>query len=109
MISRISERQGQAQNPGQTDELEAEIMAHLKRMDAEIGAAGDCRHDGTSAIGGDPRCLREEAAYSPTCPRGPSPLGVRRSPATGRADSVQAPDRGLGSMAAGRRRERAIV
>lgn len=37
MMSRISERQGQAQKPGQTDEeLEAEIMARLKRMDAEI-------------------------------------------------------------------------
>lgn len=37
MMSRISERQGQAQKPGRSDEeLEAEIMARLKRMDAEI-------------------------------------------------------------------------
>ena len=37
MMSRMSERQGQAQKPGQSDEeLEAEIMARLKRMDAEI-------------------------------------------------------------------------
>ena len=37
MMSRISERQGPAQKPGETDdELEAEIMTRLKRMDAEI-------------------------------------------------------------------------
>jgi hypothetical protein len=37
MMSRASERPGQAQKSGQSDdELEAEIMARLKRMDAEI-------------------------------------------------------------------------
>ena len=37
MMGRISERQGPAQKPDQTDEkLEAEIMARLKRMDTEI-------------------------------------------------------------------------
>ena len=37
MMSRISERQDHPQKPGQSDEeLEAEILARLKRMDAEI-------------------------------------------------------------------------
>jgi hypothetical protein len=37
MMGRISERQGPAHKPDQTEEeLEAEIMARLKRMDVEI-------------------------------------------------------------------------
>ena len=37
MMSRISERAGETRKPGRGDEeLEAEIMARLKRMDAEI-------------------------------------------------------------------------
>ena len=37
MMSRISEREGETRKPGRSDEeLEAEIMARLKRMDAEI-------------------------------------------------------------------------
>jgi hypothetical protein len=37
MMSRISERRGPAHKPDQTEEeLEAEIMARLKRMDVEI-------------------------------------------------------------------------